>query len=34
MNDERSVLEQLMPINLVKEDDEQIFSQISAGGED
>ena len=34
MNDERTVLEEQMPINLVKEDDEQILSQITTGGDD
>ena len=34
MNDERSVLEEQMPINLVKEDDEQNLSQITTGGDD
>jgi hypothetical protein len=33
MNDERTVLEEQMPINLVKEDDEQILSQITTGGD-
>lgn len=34
MNDERTVLEEQMPLNLVKEDDEQILSQITNGGDD